>query len=335
MPEVPEVEDPPASIYVPTHRESMRMLEPVHAGDYMVGPMLSYPHPFWLVDGDETERVEPEAGRGVHLMFTLWDMETGVVLPAASGAELLVEQDDEPIGAPLSPWPMLSQEMGFHFGDNIPLPEDGTYTVTLDLPPLDVELAGDLAGTFDESASASFTFDYDDEFRQSVVGGIEYFDEELWGEPGAIEPMHGDDEHGDHDHDHGAIPYSALPPASEYSGTVLGTAETGDVDVIASVLPADSRLAEGDGQYLLVSPRTTYNRVPLPDMSLSVSVAGSDPISLTQRIDGTYDHHYGTTAAIADGDEIAVTFGRPPQVARHQGYETAFFDLDPVHFTVS
>ncbi len=403
-PDFVEVEEPPDGVYVPTHREAMRMLDPVAVGDVAIAPMLSYPHPFWIVagDGEESiERVEPDGGRGVHMMFTLWDRETGIVLPVDDGAELRVRRDGEQVGSPLSPWTMISQGMGFHFGDNVSLPADGTYTVEIDLPPLSTRTTGDLAGRFEEPETATFEFEYDEAFRSEVIGGVEYFDEEVWGRRGAIEPMdhgshddehsqdddhgdhggddeddgddHGDhdgDDHGDHDgdshddgedhgdhedghddHGHQEIPYSALPEIDAYPGTILvdpadGTVpeetealpSSGDARILATVLDADHRLSE-EGPYLLVSPRTPYNRVPLADASLSVTIERDGSVvtetPLEQTLDSEYDLHYGTSVpAIEPGDSVTIVFESPPQVARHQGYETAFLEMESIELEV-
>ncbi|MCU4926078.1 hypothetical protein OB905_08775 [Halobacteria archaeon AArc-dxtr1] len=413
LPEFPMVEDPPDAVYLPTHRESMRMLDPIEAGDYTLAPMLSYPHPFWVVADEELSEEQPEDGTGVHLMFTVWDAETGVVLPVAEGSELRVMQDGEEVGSPRIPWSMLSQEMGFHFGDNVSLPGDGTYTVEVTLPALDVQLTGDLEGTFQESETASFEFEYDDEFRQDVVGGVEYLDEDEWGEPGALEPMdhgghdhgdheghdddgghsgddshgdhdgdghsddghgdhdgdgHSDDSHGDHgdhdgaddhgehngddhhgDHDH-HVPYSELPPADHYPGTHLEPdaesvseddelAESGDARFVVTLFESGSRFVDDDERYLLVSPRTPYNRVPLPDMSLTGVVERDgeavSEVDLVQTIDGEYDLHYGTALEdVEAGDTVRIEIDSFPQVARHQGYETAFLEMPAVELTV-
>ncbi|WP_049920126.1 DUF7350 domain-containing protein [Halobiforma nitratireducens] len=383
-PEFLEVEDPPDAVYLPTHREAMRMLDPIETGDYALAPMLSYPHPFWIVAGgageEDVSREDPDDGRGVHMMFTLWDPETGVVLPVDDGAELRVYRDGEQVGSPRSPWTMISQEMGFHFGDNVPLPEDGRYTVEVDLPPLSTRTTGDLEGRFGERTTARFEFVYDDAFRHEVGGGVDYLDEAEWGARDALEPMdhgghgdgehddHGDDGHGEHDdhdgdhdsaehsdghgQDHDYVPYSALPTIDDYPGTLLvapdaDTPETethedlprsGDAAVLATVFEPGHRLADGDERYFLVSPRTPYNRVPLPDASLSITIErddDSDPehFDLEQTIDGAFDHHYGTSVpetAIQPGDVVTVTFDRPPQIARHQGYETAFLEMPPI-----
>ncbi len=76
------------------------------------------------------------------------------------------------------------------------------------------------------------------------------------------------------------------------------------------------RLADGDERYLLVSPRTPYNRVPLADMSLSVTVERdgetvAEP-SLEQTLDSELDLHYGTSVAdVQPGDSVTITVESP------------------------
>lgn len=346
VPELPRVEDPPDAVYVPTHREAMIHLPVVEAGEYALSPMLTYPHRFWIVTGERTEEVVPEDRRGVHLMATLWDRETGQVLPVDAGAEMRVLLDGDVVDQ-RAPWPMISQSMGFHFGDNVPLPEDGTYTVEFDLSPITVRKTGGFVDRFEEHVTASFQFDYDEQFRRQVVDDVEYLDEELWGERGALEPMehggHGDshdhgshddhDNHNEHDDDHGehAMPFSSLPHADAYPGRALGEPESGDATFVVRYLE-ESRLADGD-DYLLVSPRTPYNRVPLADMALSVEGALEAP--LEQTLDDELGLHYGTAADLEVGDEFTLVVESPPQVSRHAGYETAFLEMPPMEVVVT
>lgn len=348
-PALPRVENPPDAVYKPTHREAMRHLPPVDAGEYTLSPMVTYPHSFWLVTGTEREEVTPTDGRGVHLMATLWDRETGQVLPVDSGTEMRVLRDGEVVDQ-RAPWPMISQTMGFHFGDNVPLPEDGTYTVEVDINPITVRKTGAFEGRFEGSETARFEFEYDDEFRQAVIGGVEYLDESEWGQRGALEPpmgmAHGNG-HGDgsdHEHENGHhddghehhdderehhdderehhMPFSALPMADSYPGDELGEHESGDARFVVRYL-SDSRFAEGG--YLLVSPRTPYNRVPLADMALSTQ--GAVESELEQILDSEVGLHYGTPAELSGGDSFELVVDGPPQVSRHAGYETAFLEM--------
>lgn len=341
QPSIARAKDPPDAVYVPSHRETMRRLEPVRAGDYLLAPMASYAHPFWTVDGDETVLVEPEGGSEVHLMFTLWDPETGTVLPVESGAQLWIERDGEVVGS-VAPWPMIAQGMGAHFGDNVPLEGDGTYAVEIELPPPEVRTTGDLSGRFETFETATFELTYDEAFREEVVD-VDYLDEELWGQRGALKPTgQGDESNSNADNGHGAggegVPYSALAPAGEYPG-LLGEPERDDAVLVTALFEPGSRFVGDGGRYLLVSPRTPYNRVPLADMALTATVErGAEPVAevdLVQTIDGKYGHHYGARLTdVENGDTISIAVDGAPQVARHQGYETAFLEMEPVALTV-
>ncbi len=332
VPDIPRVENPPDAVYVPTHRESMRHLPTVEAGEYALSPMLTYPHSFWLVTGTEREAVVPEGGRGVHLMVTPWDAETGQVLPVDAGATMRVFSDGDLVDQ-RAPWPMISQTMGFHFGDNVPLPEDGTYAVEVDLNPINVRKTGEFEGRFEEPTTARFEFEYDAEFREEVIGGVEYLDESDWGRRGAIAPPMDDehsDDHDEHDeHDGHHMPFSALPEAGRYPGTDLGEHESGDARFVVRYLP-DSRFA--DGGYLLASPRTPYNRVPLADVSLSIE--GGVDADLVQTLDSELGLHYGAEIDLSGGETFDLVVDGPPQVSRHGGYETAFIEMPSMRVEV-
>ncbi|MFP8956642.1 hypothetical protein ACLI4Y_07930 [Natrialbaceae archaeon A-CW3] len=370
----PEIEDPPDAVYLPTHRERMRMVEPVEAGDYLIGPMLTYPHPFWLTDGSEVERVDPTAEDDVHLMVTAWDRETGHVVPLDSSPVFELYQEGEFI-AENRPWLMISQQMGFHFGDNVALEGDGTYRVEGRINPVNVRKTGAFEGRFEAAVEFAFEFEYDDELR-ALATDIEYFPEDRWGERGALEPMgHGDgddhhedggdghsdhhdgheddhhdgddhhaddhDEHGDGHHDdddhhdeHHAIPYSALPPVDDLPGTHQDTLESGDAEFAITLLEPGTRLTD-DGWYLAVSPRTPYNRCVLPLMALEATVDGEE-YALTETMDHELGHHYGVSLeSDPDGADLGLEVVTPPQVSRHRGYETAFLDMPPMSTVIS
>ncbi|ELZ10457.1 DUF7350 domain-containing protein [Natrialba aegyptia] len=400
------VEDPPNAVFLPTHREAMRVGEPVTAGEFRFVPMLSYPHPFWTIAGSDdaaVERETPDVGRGVHMMITVQDRETGLVVPVDEGIQFRIRSDGERVGSPVSPWAMLSQEMGFHFGDNVGLPGDGTYEVEVTIPPLSVRRTGVLAGRGEERATGTFEFEYDDEFRDQVIDGIDYLERDRWGERGALEPMgagadgsdgsdsggsdaDGNAGHGEMDHAH--VPYATVPAVDAYAGTrLVGDASSGgassagadgeetaaaelprsdDAPIVAVLFETDADADESDlarlagdenrtqnpEQYLLVSPRTPYNRVPLPDAALTASIERDGELvaehELEQTLDSEYGHHYGvvvsgtgsdtsdseSSSAIRSGDSVIVSVDSPPQVARHQGYETAFLEMEAVTFEV-
>lgn len=359
VPAFPEIENPPDVVYRPTHREEMLMLEPVEAGPYLFGPMLTYPHPFWLTEGRDVQRVEPSASDDVHLMVTARDRETGLVVPLDSSPVFELFHEGESLEEE-RPWLMISQQMGFHFGDNVALGEDGTYRVEGRVSPLSVRRTGAFAGRFEDPVSFSFEFEFGDELR-NLVTEIDYFPEEEWGEPGALEPMnhgrhghdgehedddhdvhddggyeHDDDDHEDHDehedggHDHDghhAIPYSALPPADELPGTHQGSLESGDAIFEVTLLESGSWFVEDDSWYLAVSPRSPYNRCVLPLMALEAVVDG-ETHQLAETMDDELHHHYGTALETdPNGTTLELTVVTPPQVSRHRGYETAFLEM--------
>lgn len=360
-PTLARVEDPPDAVYVPTHFEAMRHLDPIRAGPYEVVPMVTYPHAFWTVTGETVERTEPSGAEDVHLMVTVRDPETKAVIPAETGLELTVGREGES-GSTHVPWPMVSQEMGLHAGDNVPLGEDGTYEVEVRVGPVDARLTGDYEGRFDESGTGAFSFSFDDEFRSAVIEGIVYVDEEDRGRRGALangmalmrdsgteeDPNVTDEPHpngadrwrsGEGPHGYGtyerAPSAGELPPADALPGTLQGRPVSGDAVLATTLLAPGSGFAEGDDRYLAVSPRTPYNRGTLPMTALSYEQRrAGEPVSsgsLTATLDHELGFHYG--AALADprtGDAVTVTVDTPPQAARHAGYQTAFREMPPV-----
>jgi hypothetical protein len=57
--------------------------------------------------------------------------------------------------------------------------------------------------------------------------------------------------------------------------------------------------------------------------------------ALSRAMDSKLGYHYGTPVpSLADDDQVTVTILTPPQVARHEGYETAFVETPPVSLSV-
>ncbi|MEF8901599.1 MAG: iron transporter [Halovenus sp.] len=322
-PSRPGVANPPEAVYLPSHQEPMQMVPPVEAGDYRVSLMLSFPHRFWLITGTEREEVSVDSG-DVHLMATVQDTETGTVVPVDTGAQFRVTQAGNLVDR-RAPWPMISQRMGFHFGDNVELSGYGTYSVEFDVTPLTgVKRTRGFEGRFEQRETVAFEFTFDEETERELVTDVTFFEEDQWGKRDAIPPM-GTDDSGT------SMPYSQLPAASTYPGRAVGTPSSGDAAFVVRYLE-DDELAGGERGYLLVSPRTPYNRVPLPDMALSVT--GAVEGELTQTLDSELGHHYGIPAALSPGAELEIRIETPPQVARHRGYDTAFLDMPPLEVRV-
>ncbi|AGN02596.1 hypothetical protein L593_13285 [Salinarchaeum sp. Harcht-Bsk1] len=331
QPQFQQVENPPDVVYVPGHREGVEMLGTTTDGPYRFRAMVSYAHPFWIVTGSAVEPVEVSDAVDVHLMVAIEDAETGTVLPVDSGLTTTVHDADGRLVDSRSPWRMLSQTMGVHFGDNVPLDDDGTYDVAVEVPPMEARTTGAFDGRFDSAAATSFSFTYDQALRDRLIDRIRYVDDEQRGVPGAIDPMDG---------------ASGLPPASALPGTLQGTGESDggsgsgepslprSHDADAAVTVVDG-FAGDDASYLLVSPRTPYNRFALSGAALSATIRRDGAVVAETDLLATVDHragfHYGATIPeLSPGDDCTITFDAPPSMARHAGYETAFLSMDPV-----
>lgn len=330
--DTPLVENRPDAVYLPAGIEEMATYGMAESGDYRLALLYTFPHRFWTVTGTQTNRVEVAQDDTLHLMMTAWDGETGTVLPIEPQVDL---RYDGNVVASRSLWPMLSQRMGFHYGDNLTLDEEGTYTAEVRAPVVDARLTGELSGRFDDVATAEIEFEYDVDDIYDLE--FDLFDEDDRGKQKAVPLMRGDrDDHDDGGHDH-RVPVSAVPPVDELPGTLLGTDTSGDALFAVTVVEDGARF-DVDGSYLLVSPRTPYNGVPLPQMSATATVDrdGSTMLDdgLTATVDPEVGLHYGTAVdSIDSGDSVTVTIDAPPQVARHDGYETAFFDMPQVEIS--
>jgi len=321
--EPPLVENRPDAVYVPTHVEGMEMIGMHSVGRLRLALSYSYPHRFWLLDGDEPNR-QDIGDSSIHLMASVWDAETGRTIPSSNASATITTASGEPV-EDRALWPMLSQNMGFHYGDNVSLDGDGTYEVQLTFGPVGTRRTGTFAGEFDDLIETTATF----EFSQSDLEEIRYtLLEDRQGQRGAVEPMQME-----------MMPIPQLPQAQALPGTLLGEGSSGDGQFVVSLQSEPPASVEGNQSYLGVSARTPYNRFPLPFTSLSVRLARDGTSLFDGPLQATLDpnlgYHYGTGVEdVREGDELTISVGAPPQVARHEGYETAFLAMDPVELTV-
>jgi hypothetical protein len=323
----PLPENRPDAVYYPSHVEGMTMVGTGTTGDYRVAAMYSYPHRFWEVVGAETTKHELTGEHAMHLMATVWDPDTGLVLPE-TGLSIELNADGSLVSEEVI-YPMLSQPMGFHYGSNVQGDGDGTYTADVSvgaIPGDGVRTTGDFRGKFTDPGTVSLDF----EFSQDRLQDISFERLDNAGERGALEPMEME-----------MLPNSTAPAEADLPGDVRGTATSGDANFVVTVLEEPPAGVDAAGPYLAVSARTPYNRMIVPAMSLSATVSRDGETrhegELTRTLDPDLYYHYGTAldgTGVASGDTLGLTVGTPPQVARHEGYETAFLEMDPMEVTL-
>jgi hypothetical protein len=306
----PLVEDRPNAVYIPTHTEGMGRLGTAEADGLKFSLHYSYPHRFWNVNGRDVEFTD--VGGDAHLMTTVWDVETETVLPD-TGLSVDVAQEGTSVSEEVI-YPMLSQPMGFHYGANFTLDGDGDYTGRVSVGGMSTRRTGAFADRFAEPTSVEIDFSYE----QAKRDRLPFENREDAGERGAVEPM-----------EMPVRPVSFAPTGEALPGEVRGEATTGDARLLVTVLDAPPSGVEGDGQYLAVSARTPYNRMILPAMGLDGTLARGGETAyegpLTRTLDPDLNYHYGAVVpGVESGDELTLSVTTPPQVARHEGYETAF-----------
>ncbi|MDS0257959.1 iron transporter [Haloarcula sp. S1CR25-12] len=316
----PLVENRPDATYYPTHREGMEMIGTKQAGDYMVGLTYSYPHRFWTVTGTTAEQVSIRDADSVHLMASVWDPETNTVLPIQSGVNIEIASDGETV-ADKQPWPMVSQNMGFHYGDNYQLDGEGVYELTVSISGMTERRLGAFDGNFGTSGKMSTNWEFSRAARDSI-SYTEFPDKQ--GDQAALDLMSME-----------MIPTSQLPATDALPGELLGTAKGSD-EVYAATWLSDADFLGSGESYLAVSVHTPYNRVPLPMMSLdgTVDVGGETAFddALTAAIHPDIGYHYGAVVPATGDPTVTVETVAPPQVSRHEGYETAFLATPTVEF---
>jgi uncharacterized protein involved in high-affinity Fe2+ transport len=315
------VADREEAIYYPTHTDGMAMLGMGGEGRYKVGLMYSIPHAFWTITGTDTNLVEVGNDAAAHLMATIWDADTGTVLPTAN-VSVELTKDGESVDS-RSLWPMLSQQMGYHFGDNVELDGDGTYLAELSVGAMQARRMGDLQGAFDEQQ----TFEVEFEHTRQQLSDIPYENlPEKRGTAGAVEPMAMD------------MPVAQVPARADLPG-VKSKGVSGDADFVVFQPEANPHFVGDEETYLAVSARTPYNRYPLPFMSLSATLTrDGETVSdhgLDPALDPDLGYHYGAgVSELQSGDSLTLTVDAPPQVSRHEGYETAFIEMPEMELTI-
>jgi hypothetical protein len=312
--------DKPGGIYIQTFQERMSMQGTATTGRYRFALMFAVPHDFWTVTGNTVSATTADPEDSLHLMAQVWDAETGTVLPE-TGLSVEITRDGELISEEVI-YPMLSQPMSFHYGGNFALPGDGSYTVTLSVGGTPIRRTGAFAGAFGDPASVEIPL----EFTQATRDRVNSRPLERGGKPGALRPMDM------------AIPQAVLPAEADLPGTVRGSAMTDDARFVVTTFD-DAGRVDADGRYLAASARTRYNRYVLPAMAVDATLErGGETVyegPLQRTLSPDLGYHYGAAVdGVQSGDELTLSVPTIPQVARHEGYETAFRQMDDVAVTL-
>ncbi len=320
----PVLEDRPDGVYIPPHFEGMTPIG--HKTDGPIAAVLSYsyPHRFWLLSGTDRSRVRIQPSDSIHLMLQVWARDTAVPLSGTSPG-LTVESEGEVIEQRVL-WPMLSQRMGFHYGDNLALDGEGEYNIAVDVPPTSHSLAGAFRERLDTPARFSFSFEWRESLLEEIP--IKSVETNRQGAREALPPMEG-----------GVAPLGrgdAAPGRGDESldamseslpGQTLGTVRTDEIGIAASLE------ASGDDAALLrLIALTPHNRFWLPMLG-PVGSGGESSRQMDATLDPSVGMHYlGRIPGAESAESLQVSFPTPPQVARHEGYETAFMNPGSVTF---
>lgn len=310
----------PSGIYVQTFVDEMVTSGMGKDEDLRAMLMLSIPHDFWNVNGSEVEKTESQDADSFHLMATIFDATEEVILPSSASTEVLA--DGETVTQEVT-YPMLSQRMGFHYGANFGVDDFGSYTARISFEGMGaVRTTGSLAGKYDESTTVEIPFDW----TSDVADQFSIRDLDQGGDRGAVRPMDM------------PAPQGVAPAKDELPGTVLGAEIRDGANLVTGYVEDGGRFVD-DGDYLYVSARTRYNGFVVPTMGVEATVTRDGDVVFEDRLVPTLDpdasYHYGAAVdALEPGDEVTVSVPTAAQVARHEGYERAFRQLDAVSFTV-
>ncbi len=89
--------------------------------------------PFVVYDGTSERMVKPPKNPSFHLMIDLTDARSGVAIPYAGVWATIRHSGKLVYDGRL--WPMISEYMGPHSGNDVSLPGKGTYQLSLLISP--------------------------------------------------------------------------------------------------------------------------------------------------------------------------------------------------------
>lgn len=325
----PVLENRPDGVYFPTHVDGMEMVGMAESddGEYAFALMYTYPHRFWRVDAtmqsvDEATFHDFDGSQDIHLMALLWDPETGRTLPD-SGMSVDIERNGDSLDQQVI-YPMLSARMGFHYGANFRLDGDSDYDVTLSVGGTNIRRTGGYVDRFEAPASVTVPFEFEAAERDEI--SFERTPDRA-GDRDAPPTMEMD------------APLGVAPAVEELPGTHHGTTESGDARLAVVTLEEPPAGIDADGPYLAVSARTPHNGLVLPAMELEATLSRDGSTVFERRLERTFDdeldYHYGAAVdGVEAGDNLIIKVATSPQVARHEGYETAFLRMPDAELTL-
>jgi|AntDeeMetagen134_2_1112570.scaffolds.fasta_scaffold02343_5 Fe2+ transport protein. len=322
LPSVAAPDEP--AVYIPSHFDGREMLGMQESGPYMMSLMYTLVHDFWVFAGQEPEHVPVQEGQTMHIMSSVWDPEFGNLLPTGNPDITITTGDGEEVDQ-RSLWSMLAQQMGPHFGDNVTLPESGEYNVTIDVDPVSARQLGAYVDRFNSAESATFTFDF--QFEDLTDIRTELLNDA--GQNGALPPA-----------SMGDRPSGSLPDVEELPGFNVGVETSGQAEFAVQRLHPSPDGLDSSDPYIAVSPRTPYNKYPLPFMGVRGTVTAPDETELFKDIlqpalHPELGYHYGAVVrGLASEDTLELEIGSPPQISRHRGYQTAFREFEDLQFTI-
>lgn len=207
------------TVYHPGHMRGMNMLGSARRGRRMVALTYTYTERFWTVSGRHTTRIESEYN-AIHLMASVWDAQRGTVLPVDSGLNVTILQGGEQLRAPVALWPTLSQQIGFHLGDNVRFPEQGEYTLRVDIGETTVRRPDGSETRYDQGRPLEFDFEFQ-RVTRNLIQVSKNFDAR--GEQTAVAPM-----------EMGTIPLSVAPSAGDLPGRLVGAGTSGSAEFVVA-----------------------------------------------------------------------------------------------------
>lgn len=309
-------------VFVPPHFHERRVAGTTNADGYAITLAYSVPDYYWTVDGRTTTRVTPENDDNVQLLAYVQLPDGGPVLPDVT-VRATVTRDGTTV-AEQTLVPTLSQRWGLFHGVNLGLGTYTEYPIELHVSEGPARLTRAYEGATDADASTTVPLDFD----RGTMDSINTTYLEAADQQGAVQPASSD-----------ALPLNRQRPPDDLPGTVAAKGRSGGATLTALALDPDQSPHADSTPYLALLVSTPYNGFWLPRAELVATLTRNGEAlydgPLTPTLDPEVGYHYGAAVETLEGGEsLAVSVSTPPQVARRQGYETAFLSMPDAELTL-